>query len=86
MAQETEGTMSKELKTKTELESIIMYRVRTNADRRPDKSAIVTPLQRAAAHLPNWDAAFVVDGADLPPAEIHYLVSAFQNQYDLKDA
>jgi hypothetical protein len=86
MAQETEGTMRKELKTNTELESFIMDRVRKNADWRHVKAAIVTPLQRTAPHLPNWDAAFVVDGADLRPAEIHYLVSAFQNQYDLKDA
>ena len=75
--------MSKELKTNTELESMIMDRVRKNADWWHVKGIIVTPLQRSAPHLPNWDAAFVVDGPDLRPSEIHYLVAALQNQYDL---
>ena len=78
--------MSKELKTNTELESMIMDRVRKNADWWYVKSAIVTPVQRNAPHLPNWDAAFVVDGAALRPADIHYLVSTFHDQYDLTDA
>jgi hypothetical protein len=78
--------MSKELKTNTELESMIMDRVRKNADWWHVKSAMVTPLQRSAPYLPNWEAAFVVDGAALRPEEIHYLVSTFQNQYDLADA
>jgi hypothetical protein len=76
----------KALKTTAELESMIMQRVRKNADWWHVKGAIVSPLQRNAPHLPNWDAAFVVDGAALRPEEIHYLVSTFQNQYDLIDA
>ena len=75
--------MSKELKTNTELKSMIMDRVRKNADWWHVKSAIVTPVQRNAPHQPNWDAAFVVDGAALRPADIRYLVTAFQNRYDL---
>jgi hypothetical protein len=78
-------TVRKALKTNAELESMIMERVRKNADWWHVKSAIVTSLQRHAQHLPNWDAAFVVDGAALRPEDIHHLVSAFQSQYDLID-
>jgi hypothetical protein len=78
--------MSKELKTNTELESMIMDRVRKNGDWWHVKSAIVRPLQISDSHLPNWDAVFVVDGAALRPADIHYLVTAFQNQYELIEA
>ena len=78
--------MGKERKTNTELESMIMDRVRKNADWWHVKSAIVMPLQRSASYQPNWDAAFVGDGATLRPADIHYLVSTFQNQYDLAEA
>jgi hypothetical protein len=86
VAQETESAMSKELKTNTELELIVMNEVWANADWRHVKAAVVTPLQRTAPSLPNWDAAFVVDGAALRPAKIQYLVTKLQNQYDLKDA
>jgi hypothetical protein len=75
--------MRKPLKTNSELEAMIMSRVRKNADWWHVKSAIVTPLQRNDPYLPNWDATFVVDGAALRPFEIHYLVTALQNQYDL---
>jgi hypothetical protein len=82
-AQETKIAMRKQIKTNAELESMIMNRVRKNADWWHVKGIIVTPLQRSAPHLPNWDAAFVVDGPDLRQSEIHYLVAALQNQYDL---
>ena len=82
-AQETKIGMRKQLKTSTELESMIMDRVRKNADWWHVKGAIVMPLQRSAPDLANWDAAFVVDGPALRPSEIHYLVNALQNQYDL---
>ena len=85
-AQETEIAMRKQLKTNIELESMIMDRLRKNADWWHVKSAIVTPVQRSAPYLPNWEAAFVVDGAALRPSEIHYLVAALQNQYDLTAA
>jgi hypothetical protein len=84
--QETEIAMRKQLKSGAELESMLMDRVRKNADWWHVKSAIVMPLQRSTPYLPNWDAAFVVDGAALRPADIHYFVSAFRNQYDLIDA
>ncbi|HEY1747671.1 MAG TPA: hypothetical protein VGG11_13030 [Xanthobacteraceae bacterium] len=82
----TEIAMGKELKTNAGLETMIMDRVRKNADWWHVKSAIVTPLRKSAPHLPNWDATFVVDGAALRPEDIHYLIAAFQNQYDLADA
>jgi hypothetical protein len=82
-AQETKIAMRKQLKTSTELESMIMDRVRKNADWWHVKSAIVTPIQRSAPHLANWDAVFVVDGPALRQSEIHYLINALQNQYDL---
>ena len=78
--------MRKKLKTNAELESMIMERVRKNADWWHVKGAIVSPVQRNAPHLPNWDAAFVVDGAALRPEQIHYLINTFQTQYDLIEA
>ena len=75
--------MRKQVKSGAELELMLMDRVRKNADWWHVKGIIVTPLQRSAPHLPNWDAAFVVDGPDLRSSEIHYLVAALQNQYDL---
>ena len=57
---------------------MIMDRVRKNADWWHVKSAIVMPSQRSASYQPNWDAAFVGDGATLRPADIHYLVSRFK--------
>jgi hypothetical protein len=78
--------MRKKLKTNTELESMIMERVRKNADWWHVKGAIVSQLQRSAPHLPNWDAAFVVDGAALRPEQIHYLINTFQTQYDIIEA
>ena len=78
--------MRKRVKSGAELESMLMDRVRKNADWWHVKGAIVTPVQRSAPYLANWDAAFVVDGAALSPSEIHYLVAALQNQYDLTGA
>jgi hypothetical protein len=77
--------MGKALKTNSELEAMIMSRVRKNADWWHVKSAIVTPRRRNEPYLPNWDATFVVDGAALRASEIHYLITALQNQYDLAE-
>jgi hypothetical protein len=75
--------MRKQVKSGAELELMLMDRVRKNADWWHVKSAIVTPLQRSAPHLPNWEASFVVDGPALRPSDILYLITALQNHYDL---
>jgi hypothetical protein len=75
--------MRKQLKSASELESMLMDRVRKNADWWHVKSAIVTPVRRSAPHLPNWDASFVVDGPALRESEVLFLVTALQNHYDL---
>lgn len=60
-----------------------MDRLRKNPDWRTIKSVVVTPLQRNAPYQPNWDAAFIVDGAALRPGDAQHLITALQNQYDL---
>jgi hypothetical protein len=75
----------KAIKTKNELEAIVMDRIRKNIDWIAIKDAVVTPLQRTAPHQPNWDAAFIVDGAALRPADAQHLITSLQNEYDLID-
>ena len=73
-------------KTKVELEKIVMDHVRKNVDWNIIKNAVVTPLQRTAPHLPNWDAAFIVDGAALRPSDAQHLITVLQNEYDLVES
>jgi len=73
----------KQPKTRAELESMIMDHVRKNADWRRIRNVVVTPLQRTSPHQPNWDAAFIIDGAESRPADAQHLTTALQNQYDL---
>jgi hypothetical protein len=61
--------MAKLLKPRAELESLILDQVRANPDWRRIRSIVVIPTLRCAPHDPNWDAAFVVDGAALRPPD-----------------
>jgi hypothetical protein len=70
-------------KTSDELESIILHEVRRHPDWTMIQNVVVTPTMRSAPHNPNWDAAFIVDGAALRPADAQHLVTAMQNEYEL---
>jgi hypothetical protein len=43
---------------------------------------ITRPLQ-SAAHHPNWDAAFTMDGQRIAPEKAFTLITELQTKYDL---
>jgi hypothetical protein len=82
-SEEVSVVTAKVPRTKAELEAMILDRIHRNPDWNIIRDVVVTPTSRFAPHTPNWDAAFIVDGAALRPADAQHLITALQNDYDL---
>jgi hypothetical protein len=69
--------------TEAELKAMIMRKIRERPEFRNIRDvAIIRPPQQAPYH-PNWDFAWIVDGAAPRPASADEIVRKLQNQLDL---
>lgn len=79
--------MDKKRQTRQELTQMIMEQIR----QRPEWNdivgvAIVVERDRTTSHLPNWDAAFTVNGPRVAPEGAFLLVNELRNKYELSES
>jgi hypothetical protein len=79
--------MNKEPKTRQELTQMIMEQIREQPEWYDIVSvAIIVERDRPASHLPNWDAAFTVNGPRVAPEGAFILVNELRNKYELSES
>jgi hypothetical protein len=74
--------MDKKRKTRQELIQMIMEQIRQRPEWNDIVSAAILERDRTASHLPNWDAAFTVNG---PRVGAFILVNELRNKYELSE-
>jgi hypothetical protein len=75
---------TKEKKSASELTFLIMGEVKKHPDWNDIMSVAITRPVQSAAHHPNWDAAFTMDGQRVAPEEAFGFVNELQRKYDLE--
>jgi hypothetical protein len=79
--------MNKEPKNPPELTRMIMEQIRQQPEWNDIVGvAIVVERDRTASHLPNWDAAFTVNGPRVAPEGAFILVNELRNKYELSES
>ena len=78
---------TKQIKTAEELQHILMQEIQRRPGWRRVHDVAITRQFRTASYLPNWNPAFITDGAGLVrPLELDRFVTELQNKYDLAES
>jgi hypothetical protein len=76
---------TKPKRTDRELQALIMQEVRRRPECRNIKGvAIIRPVQMAAHH-PNWDFSWFLDGPGIAPLSATEVAQKLGNEFDLAD-
>jgi hypothetical protein len=78
--------MDKKRKTRQELIQMIMEQIRQRPEWNDIVGAAILERDRTASHLPNWDAAFTVNGPRVAPEGAFILVNELRNKYELSES
>jgi hypothetical protein len=73
----------KQKKSERELKQMIIERIRQYPEWNDIVDVAITRPVQTAPHLPNWDAAFVMNGQMTPPEGAFRIVAELRNKYDL---
>jgi hypothetical protein len=77
--------MDKKRKTRQELKQVIMEQIRQRPGWNDIVGVAILERDRTASHLPNWDAAFTVNGSRVAPEGAFLLVNELRNKYELSE-
>jgi hypothetical protein len=80
---ETETMSEKQIKSQQELTEMIMERIRQHPEWNDIMDVAITRPAQVAPHLPNWDAAFVMNGHMTTPEGAFRIARELGNKYDL---
>jgi hypothetical protein len=74
---------TKQKKTEAELVDLIMTEIRKRPECNHIMSVAITRPPQQASHHPNWDAAFTINGNEIPPERAFMIVRELRAQFDL---
>ena len=78
--------MPKAKKTRQELAEMIMELIEQRPEWNDIVGVAIVERLRTASHLPNWDAAFTMDGPRVAPDGVFLLVNELRDKYELSES
>jgi hypothetical protein len=68
-----------------ELKALIVQEVRKLPECRNIKDVVITRAPQIAAHHPNWDFGWVIDGPGVAPLSADEIAQRVRNEFDVAD-